>query len=192
MNDVTLYWAKIVLLPLLPLAAFLVWSNFQASISGHNAWKARAHPALGELNKRWRGYTRADAEAYWAQMTDTEARATERRYLRIDLCFPLIYGGATIAACLLVLYRWVPDSTLNRIVMDASVVTIAVALTTMFADWTENLTQLAQFARFTESQALDASSIARTSRATQVKLIGVGLAAVMIIFIEALLWMDRS
>jgi hypothetical protein len=89
-------------------------------------------------------YDRAYAETYWGKLAaappvDGHAPlASERALLKIDLVFPLIYGGALAAG----LYY-----STHQLGHPATGVMLAVLLM-MAADWTENLAQLAAMSRF--------------------------------------------
>ncbi len=94
------------------------------------------------LNLRWFGYGTEAAMEFWAKLGDA-GRQAEKRFLLLDLVFPLFYGGALAAS---LWWIWV---TLGRPFHPAWIVApLAMILT---ADWTENLIQLAQLRHYVSS-----------------------------------------
>lgn len=117
------------------------------------------------LNSRLHYDTKA-VTTHWGALK-SDGLAAETRFLEIDLVFPLVYGGALLAA---LLFGW---ATLGR-PFNPTWIVVAVAITVL-ADWAENLTQLGQIEGFARSgaAALDDGRIALASMATLIKLAGV-------------------
>ncbi len=94
------------------------------------------------LNLRWFGYGTEAAMEFWAKLGEV-GRQAEKRFLLLDLVFPLFYGGALAAS---LWWIWV---TLGRPFHPAWIVApLAMILT---ADWMENLIQLTQLRRYVSS-----------------------------------------
>jgi hypothetical protein len=109
-------------------------------------------------------YDRAYAETYWrtlAAAPPVDGYApfeSERRLLKIDLAFPLIYGGA-LAAGLCFSLRGLGYPA-------AATAAMLAVLLTVIADWTENLSQLNALSRFTAAGHAPASVLALANAAT--------------------------
>ena len=138
-----------------------------------------------KLRPLYRGpYDRAHAEAYWAALAKAPAveghapLASERFLLRIDLVFPLIYGGALAAGL------WFSARALGYPGIGAWLMLAVLLL--IVADWTENLVQLAELSRFTANQPASTAWIALASAATGLKTRLV--IALMLLDVAAGLW----
>lgn len=138
------------------------------------------------LNVRPLGYSASEFRTYWrvlgtprsgppastspgclvegAAITRTPAWVAEERFLQFDLGFPLVYGGALLAALLL---AW---NALGRPFRRTWV--IAPVLTLMVADWIENSVHLWQISRWQAAgeSALSSGAIAVSSAATVLKI----------------------
>jgi hypothetical protein len=122
------------------------------------------------LNLRWAGYNARDVAAHWiALREDADARAAERRFLVADLIFPVFYGGALAAGLVAV---WSASGRPFAVIWLLLPVLLGV-----FADWTENLMQLAQLKRYASSgsDGLQSGWIQVASAATVSKLFTLGL-----------------
>lgn len=97
---------------------------------------------------------------------------SEQHFLKIDLFFPVFYGAALVTSLLMV---W---EMLGRPFSPAWI--LAPVAITAVADWTENLVQLAQLARFTNDKPLQASWIQLASLATILKLVFFTLSSMLI------------
>ena len=133
--------------------------------------------AAGQPLYRRLRYCPASVDAYWKALQPA-GRVAERRFLELDLLFPFFYGAGFTAG---LLYLW---ASLGRSFPPAWLVGL-VALA-MLADWTENLVQLQQLARYERlaSSGLQSSSIALASAATLLKLVCC-TASLLLLFILA-------
>ena len=165
----------------LPLAVYVVAGMLMILASGHRyvqqQWKeSRTLTNRTSLNMRWRGYNAADVAQLWGAL-DRRGLISERRFLKMDLIFPLFYGGSFLIALLGV---W---ADLGK--PFSSIWLVVPVVVTVLADWTENLTQLGQLRRFTAKgkEALQDGSIHAASIATVVKLFSfiLGLLAFLLI-----------
>jgi hypothetical protein len=115
------------------------------------------------LNQRLR-YDDEDVRRHWDAL-DARARAAERRFLLLDLAFPVLYGGAFLASFAIGAraagIRGVPPWF------------IGVVAVTVLGDWVENVVHLAQLQHYTAGggDALSAGAIGAASIATLVKLV---------------------
>ncbi|QQR75300.1 MAG: hypothetical protein IPJ17_06910 [Holophagales bacterium] len=162
----------------LPLVVFLAGAGAMQKLSGRTAGNDAGKP----LNQRW-GYSVDDVASCWSSLGDAGLRA-ERRFLELDLIFPFAYGGALLAASLLV---W---SRLGRPISAAWLV--AVVALTLGADWTENLVHLRELERFVTNgaSALEPRWIAIASAATITKLVGFGASVLALLALLVMLGND--
>ena len=132
---------RAVLLVLLPLA--LIVGLGKAMIRF-----VRRHPvaaphilnhAQKPLNRRLHGYDADDVAAHWAPLSEPRLRQ-ERTLLRLDLVYPLFYGGILMLA-LLQAWEWLG----RPFVVHWLAVPVAL---TVLADWMENGVQLLQLRRW--------------------------------------------
>lgn len=153
------------LLALLPAAAFIVGVSTLASLTARQRvqelCKVVVDASCLPLYQRLQGYSVADVARYWGWM-DATALTQERRFLQYDLAFPLLYGAAFLFT-LLTLRKGVTLRIPGWMVPAAVYITAA-------ADWTENITQLQQLARFVEHTPLSGSVLGVASAATRIKL----------------------
>jgi len=113
------------------------------------------------------GYSTEEVSRYWAAIVaDDMALEAERRFLHLDLIFPLVYGTGLVIALLMAWNLLRPP--FRRVWL------VAPVAITLLADWTENLVQIAQLGRFVEggASALQDGWICLASGATTVKLSG--------------------
>jgi hypothetical protein len=110
------------------------------------------------LNMRFH-YDKAEVETFWRAFADVRR---ELVFLRLDLVFPLLYGG-TLAASL-----WIARARLG-LGLSPLWLLAPVALTVL-ADWTENLVQLGQLPRFLDGSGVQEGWIRLASAATATKL----------------------
>jgi len=163
---------------LLPFAIFVVVSmalSAATDVEPARAAAKRAQPAVATpLNQRLRGYSADDAAAFWGAIRDSSATGlhAERRFLQVDLAFPLVYAGLAFALGRLAAQRWLGVTIPVRWLAVVLVVTAV-------ADWTENLVQLPQLALFQAGHTLQPAAIRIASLATQVKLVGFTLAQLL-------------
>ena len=117
-----------------------------------------------QLNMRLKGYDRTDVAQLW-DILDERGLKLERRFLQMDLLFPIFYAGAFVVALRQV---W---AELGR--RFSLLFVIAPAVITALADWAENLVQLAQLRRYVEngSDGLQEGWIQLASAATVTKLL---------------------
>lgn len=178
---------KALLLLAIPAVAFVGGSYAIAKISGRD-YVMRQLGAAGQtppLNQRIRGYDAAAFDRYWNAL-DGEARARERYFLKLDLGFPLLYGGALAVALFLA------RGALGR-PFHAAWLAVPVVLT-VAADWTENLVQLEQARRHVaEGRAgLQPGWMQIASAATTVKLGFFILTCVLLLGLAAWLVVRRT
>lgn len=119
------------------------------------------------LMQRWTGYKADDAKDYWQKVGGSNGTglAVERRFLELDLVYPFVYGGALLCG-LLVLWSHVGRP------FPVAILVGLVALAVL-ADWTENLVQLHELARFAAAEtkgAVEPGWIMLASIATMTKL----------------------
>jgi hypothetical protein len=113
------------------------------------------------INRRFR-YGKREVVEYWRAFQDL---GTEKRFLQLDLVFPLLYVGAlAISMAMAWTAREEHPFHLAWIVIPLAV--------TLLSDWTENLVQLDQLKKFRDGgpPALDAGRIRLASTATALKL----------------------
>ncbi|MBC7773408.1 MAG: hypothetical protein H7210_13005, partial [Pyrinomonadaceae bacterium] len=124
------------------------------------------HTVQGQtpLNMRWFGYDAKSVSGYWGALESAE-RSAEQRFLKLDLLFPVFYGGALA-------FSLVTASAMLGKPAHAGWV-IAPVVVTVVADWVENLVQLNQLRNYIErgEEGLVAGWIKLASTATIVKLI---------------------
>jgi hypothetical protein len=157
---------------IVPIVVLLAGGRFVLVESGRQAIDDGLRPVPGcdvtPLEQRLH-YGANDVACYW-QAIHEHGRAVDRRYLNADLCFPFVYGVALAGALLAV------RAQLRRRFHEAwAIVPVAIV---MMADWTENLVQLGQLARFQAggAEALQSTWIAVASAATMLKVVlGCGL-----------------
>lgn len=112
---------KLIGFPVLVFAGGLLVMNWL----GRSAAGANEKP----LNERW-GYTAQDAVKYWQGLDEDELLPVEVRLLKVDLLFPLFYGGALLTS---ILTAW---RTLGQPPFwNLAVIPVWLAV---LADWTEN------------------------------------------------------
>jgi hypothetical protein len=165
MEAAPLWWVvlKAALLVAVPVVVFLAGAEVMNRVSDREP-----DPRLGQpLNQRFEGYDAADAGAYWYGLR-AQGRDAELKFLKLDLLFPFLYGGAFLGALLL---AW---AALDRRFAPAYLVAPMAVM--VVADWVENLAQMAS------SAAPDATLIAVASVATMVKLfVGVGIFILLVV-----------
>jgi hypothetical protein len=153
----------------LPVIACLSAGLIMIVASGHTyvtqQLEERAAPNdRTQLNMRLQGYDTTDVAQLWGVL-DRRALDSERRFLQLDLLFPLFYGGAFLLALLRV--RRDLDKAFSPVWL------IAPVAITVLADWTENLIHLAQLRSYVEqgNEGLQAGWIQIASAATIIKIV---------------------
>ncbi|WHZ23955.1 MAG: hypothetical protein OJF47_003067 [Nitrospira sp.] len=133
-----------------PIAVLLGGGPVLNRISGRASTIKRltqaGHTVPKPLNMRWLGYGPAAVRIYWRAL-QKPGRLTERTFLRLDLLFPFLYGGALSAS---LWWVWVTLNNPFPLVWLTAPLAIALA-----ADWTENLVQLNQLGRFQDGSEGD-------------------------------------
>lgn len=175
-----------------PVAVFLgTIAVINTAVQHHCATDALAQAGVGKMGLRLQGYTPSEFRKYWGalanpglQKCDREPGdsmqpgwAAERRFLLADLGFPLVYGGAILAA-LLVAWR-----AAGRPFRRGWVIAPVAAL--VVADWTENsllLTLTSRWHRLGEAAVSD-GSIRLASATTSAKV------ALVLLCAGLLLWL---
>lgn len=147
---------KTILLLVLPAVAFFSGAWLLLKLSG------REQVSQKPLNRRF-GYDVSAVRDYWGALGESGRRA-ERRFLELDLAFPVLYGGA-LAASLLMARSSLKDPLPGALIL-------APVAVTLLADWTENVIHLNQLRRYVVSGqgALQESWIRVASTATALKL----------------------
>jgi hypothetical protein len=129
----------------LPLAVFLggIWVLLKLSNRDYVTQQLRQSAAPEDqkpLQQRL-GYDTDAVNRHWGALDNT-ALGLERRFLKLDLVFPFLYGAALSTSSL---RAW---ATLGR--PFRRVWLMAPVAVTVLADWTENLVQLGQLRHYTE------------------------------------------
>lgn len=156
-----------------PIAVFLGFAMLMNHISGRDELAALQKPGASSdtkpLNSRWDGYSVVDVAAYWGGLAKLEGALSgkkpleiERRFLELDLIFPLAYGGALMISLLWAWGNLGKPFTVHWLLFPV--------VLTMLADWVENLTQLHQLSLFQAEQPLQKLWIQLASVATVIKL----------------------
>ena len=170
-------WWEIAKVLGLPLIAYIVGVWLIDKFSGQNLipdflrWvKAQLRPDSIPLNLRFRGYTTHAVEQYW-QPLGANKRKEEKRFLWLDLLFPLLYGSALIISIDMAWAHLEKTSNVLWLILPKGLVAV-----TCLADWTENIVLLGQIYRSTNSEnewipsRLQSKWIQVASWATQIKL----------------------
>jgi hypothetical protein len=160
----------------LPLAAFLGGGLLLAELSQRQEPPKAQKP----LMQRWKGYTAPEVAQYWKGFDEAGLRA-EKRFIELDLVFPIAYGGALLVGLLL---TW---AALGRPFSPAALV--GAVGWTVAADWTENLMQFRQISRYLSAgpAGLEAPWISVASAATMAKLLGLGVSILGLLALIVLL-----
>ena len=139
----------------LPAVAFCVGAWLLNKLSG------REQVPKKPINRRFH-YGKSEVVEYWQAFKDL---GTEKRFLELDLIFPLLYVGA-LAVSMAMAWRMREDD-----VFHPAWVVIPLVVT-LIADWTENLVHLYQLRRFRAGgpAALEVGWIRIASAATALKL----------------------
>lgn len=173
---------------LFPLLVFLVGSWATLIISGRQPTttalsRADAPAAAKPLGQRL-GYDKEAVGSYWKSL-GCDGQRTEKRFLKFDLLFPLLYGGAFTAS---ILGAW---TQLGR-PFHAAWFMVPVAIT-VTADWTENLVQIGQLTRYvTDGQrALQPGWVQVASIATSLKLV-CGIGTLLLLVVLVVIWIARA
>lgn len=163
---------KAFLLLATPIALLLGGAAIMARLSGREApagLKCRGADSETPLNQRLCGYGAEAVAAHWKTFSAPRMEA-EKRFLKLDLAFPFLYGGALLASLLLA-RAWIGRP------FGAHWLVILVGIV-VIADWIENSVQLGQLDRWSQAgtkasvSALQAGWIQVASFATIVKLWG--------------------
>ncbi len=98
------------------------------------------------LYARFGGYSTDEVKLYW-QALYPDAIKEEKRFLYLDLLFPLFYGSTLLTSILLAWIRLGKPLSLIWFILPVVI--------TMLSDWAENLIQLQQINRFPSLQELE-------------------------------------
>ena len=163
----------LILALILPIAVFLIFGKLMTTISNRNHVidVLKNIPRKDDrkpLNMRPGGYDVEAVARHWQAIVDDEsglAIKAEDLFLRLDLVFPLIYGGAFVTSFLMLQQN-------SNVRFDLLLAIVPVTITVL-ADWTENLIQINQLNRFEKegATALQAAAIGVASVATRIKLL---------------------
>ncbi len=160
----------------LPVALFFVGGSLLMHLTARDQFPQTGAPESVPLHFRLGGYDAAEAEAYWSWL-GPEGRLAERRFLELDLIFPLLYGGAILIA-LLRFWGWLGRPFTPQWLMAPVAITLG-------ADWTENLLQWQQLRQLLQSVPVQAQWIALASLATTVKMIFFALSCLLLLVLAA-------
>lgn len=152
---------KALLVLAVPAGLFFVAGYAMSHYTGRDQFVSNAVQAV-PLNFRMGGYGVADAIAYWNWL-GPEGRLSEQRFLKVDLFFPLLYGGSLLVSLLLT-WRWL-GRPFGRFWLIAPVVI------TVLTDWIENLVHLRQLRRYFQGERVESGWIQVASTATSVKIV---------------------
>ena len=156
----------------LPVAVFFVGGYLLMHLTARAQFPQTSAPESVPLHFRLGGYDAAEAQAYWSWL-GPEGRLAERRFLALDLVFPLLYGGAILAA-LVRFWGWLGRPFAPRWLVTPVAITLV-------ADWTENLAQWHQLRQVLQSEPVQAQWIALASLATTVKMIFFALSCLLLV-----------
>jgi hypothetical protein len=171
---------KVVVILTLPTTAFLggAWLMFQ--ISGRarvtQSLVDKAEPADRKPLYQRLTYDVNAVKRHWGAL-DGGALHSERRFLQLDLVFPLLYGAALAFSLIM---AW---EALGRQFNPAWV--LAPVLITVLSDWAENILQLRQLEYYLTGgdTSLQAGLIRAASIATLLKLLSFGGACLALILL---------
>jgi hypothetical protein len=160
----------------LPAVAFVGGAWLMNKLSG------RKQVPKKPINRRFH-YSKSEVVEYWKAFQDL---GTEKRFLELDLVFPLLYGGALAAGMFM---AWAARET-RPFHLAWIVVPLAI---TLLSDWTENLVHLNQLKRYRAGgpAALDAGWIRVASTATALKLSFFYACWLILLFLIALMFLHR-
>ena len=162
----------------IPLAVFAILGSLMMNLTGRDQFSQTADPASTPLNFRISGYDKAGVRSYWTWL-GSDGRIAERRFLLVDLAFPVAYGAGLLAGLFL---AWAGAG--RPFGMGWLVAPVVI---TVLADWTENLVHLAQLSRFVAGNPLQAAWIKVASVATSTKMLFFIVATVLILVLCGLI-----
>ncbi len=166
----------------IPVVVFVLPGYFMMHLTGRDQFQRTAQPDSVPLNFRFAGYDAPAATAYWGWLGPA-GRDAERRFLKADLVFPVVYGGALFAG---LAFAWAGLGRASR----PAWLMMPVAMTVL-ADWTENAVHLSQLAAFVHGAAVDPGWIQIASIATSTKMAFFTLSSLMILGVCARLLRHR-
>jgi len=161
----------------LPVVALIGGSIVMAHVAPREA-----APVKPRLLSRWLGYSPKEVHDYWSAFQRPGLEA-ERRFLKVDLVFPFLYGAAFLGSMLLLraALKW----------SFSPAIPIATVATMMVADWTENLVHLAYISKPLNPEAgvdnLQGSWIVLASTATSVKWVLISASVIAILLLVIIL-----
>lgn len=165
MDDMLVFF--IMVFVLLPPAVLFAGNWIMSSLSGRDFFRRRVklRAAPGDrkpLNRRF-GYDACAVHRHW-RVLGTAGCAAERKFLKLDIAFPLVYGAALTAGMVVF---WI---ALGRPFHPAWF--IEPVIITMVADWMENILLLGQLGRYANEgkKALEDDRIKVANAATTIKL----------------------
>lgn len=178
-------WVQIIISTLLavwlPVVVLLGGAWMMTILSGHNYVTKQLRERADQkdrkgLNIRVLGYDTEAVDRHWGVL-DERALQSERRFLQLDLAFPIFYGAALAVAL------WQSWIAVGKTF--SSVWLILLVAVTVIADWTENLIHLSQLRFYRENgkNGLQPGWIRIASAATTVKLLFFTGALVLIIIL---------
>lgn len=169
---------KLLFVIVMPIVVFAFADVLMMRATGRDQFPQSNATESAPLNVRLYGYNSAAASAYW-QWLGTDGRLAEQRFLKADMIFPLVYGGALAISLLM---AW---TTLGRRLNQMLI--IAPAVLAVIADWIENLVHMRQLRKFMQSEPVQANWIQLSSVATSTKWIFI-ISSVFLVFVFGI-WM---
>ena len=173
----------------LPLLVFVGFGALLGRLAGKTrppgrmAINTHLHYGVEEVESYWRWHReRAAPPSLLARTAPGTGLDAERRFLKLDLIFALLYPGA-LALSLAWIWRALSQP------FPAAWFVVPLLLVTL-CDWTENAIQLGQMPRFLAGRPLEPGWIALASLATAVKVVGtigayLALAGLVVRFLRA-------
>jgi hypothetical protein len=175
---------SVIIVTLIPIVSFIIGNLVICQLAGlKNMSRVLSSSSIEDkslLNTRIYGYNKSHVLEYWnALACDEMALNSERKSLRVDLFFPLLYGLTTIYS------SWYLWNTLDKPKPLPILLFLLPMMITMIADWVENITLLKQLKQFTQNgdEGLQNRSIHLASIATQVKLVSFVIAYLLLFWL---------
>ena len=145
----------------IPLGVSLILGLLMMDLTGRNKFLETENPSA-PLYSRIIGYDETEVRNHWNWL-GADGREVERRFLLVDLAFPIAFGSGFLAGLFL---AWGGAGRPFRVGW-----LVVPVMITVLADWTENLIQLVQLSRFSNDVPLQVAWIRVASFATSTKLL---------------------
>jgi hypothetical protein len=164
---------QILIIITIPIIAAVAGNYLLMHISGRDKFPQTTDPVSKPLNLRWTGYSQKVATDYWSWLLSNHAIVTEQRFLKMDLLYAVLYGGAMLFSALLA-WDWL-GRLFNPLWVGLPVIF------TVVSDWTENLMHLSQLGRFVQGLPVKENRIRVASFATEAKWIFLSVSSLLIL-----------